>query len=249
MLTIITLVLNGEPYISQHLAEFERLKTKWHWIIIEGQAGNTADTSWCKPMPSGLSTDGTSEYLTAISAHPNVTVIKREFWANKTAMLNNGLAHAKSSGVLMQVDSDEMWKAHQLDTIVRLFSENPDVKRMSFFCRYFVGPDLVVHEPKAWTGDWLRAWRFRKDMRFNRHEPPVLNLNMGRAMSREITRQNGLIFNHYSWVQPHVVEYKMKFYGYNALDKWKELQANTVWPCKLKDYFYWADDKAIVDKI
>lgn len=253
MLTILTIVLDGQPYISQHLAEFEKLTIPWRWIIVEGQAQNKADTSWCKPMPPRLSVDGTSEYLLSIKDHQNVRLVQSPSWPNKTVMVNTGLSFADEPGILMQVDSDEIWTADKLEKIHHLFGAVQGLGRMYFYCRYFVGPDIVTTTKDSYgnnTGEWLRAWKYHPNMRFNRHEPPVLNLNQGQAMNREVTRGHGLVFDHFSYALEKQVAYKEQFYGYaGAVDGWKRLQANTIWPTPLKPFMNWVDERAIANKI
>jgi len=247
-LNILTIVLNGMPYIQRHLPVFQELRIPWRWSIVEGQAGNTRDTSWCRSLTPSLSTDGTTEYLKELSSLPNVSVIQSPFWDNKTQMVNAGTSAFKSDGVLVQLDCDEVWTAEQLTKIVQLFEVHPDVARMQLYCNYYVGPDVVTVGENCYGNndyEWVRAWRFNTRMRWNKHEPPVLNLNMGNMMPKHITRQHDLVFDHFSWHSEAQVAYKEKFYGYtNAVEHWKRLQANTLWPCRLKDFLPWVDHHA-----
>ena len=54
-LNIVTIVLDGEPYIERHLPEFEKLDCEWHWFVVEGASDNTKDQSWCKKQQFRLS--------------------------------------------------------------------------------------------------------------------------------------------------------------------------------------------------
>lgn len=71
MLTLFTIVLNGEPFIEWHLPVFRELSIPWQWRVVEGVAAPEHCTAWCRPLPDRwhrdfLSIDGTHEYLRAI---------------------------------------------------------------------------------------------------------------------------------------------------------------------------------------
>lgn len=252
MLHILTIVLDGEPYIEWHLPIFDKLRTPWHWYIVEGQSKPNNDTSWCKNMPSRLSVDGTSEYLDSISKDNRVTVIKRECWFSKTEMVNAACSMMKEDGVLLQVDSDEIWTTENIESILEIFNEKKDVSGMHFRCRYYVGPDIIIldDEPGSKPDPWTRAWRFKPGMLFDKHEPPILAGNKGKFISKEETYNLGLVFDHYSYATRKSVEYKEKFYGYvGAVAGWDLLQKNTEWPTKLKRYLPWTNGNVIADKI
>lgn len=252
MLCIFTIVLDGEPYIEKHLPEFKKLKTPWKWVVVEGAADNNKDTSWCQKQRFRLSEDGTTQYLKSIK-DPRVEIVQQERWDNKTAMCNAATSRFRDGGVLMQVDSDEIWKAEQLDVIAGLFESSPEINRMYFYCRYFLGPGIVSVGKDSYgnkPGEWLRAWRFRRGMFFNKHEPPVLENNRGGFMGRETTKNLGLVFDHYAYALEKQVAYKEQFYGYrDAIKHWARLQENQDWPCLLKDFLPWVDDRAIANKI
>jgi len=67
-----TIVLNGMPYVKEHIDIFSNLPIKWHWHVVEGVAELTGDTAWSVnnggKIPDtfhdkGLSVDGTTQYL------------------------------------------------------------------------------------------------------------------------------------------------------------------------------------------
>src|SRR6266480_6716339 len=130
-LVAFTVVLDGEPFIERHLPILQQLKIFWHWIVVEGASGNTADTSWCKPQEPRWSNDGTTEYLSSIR-HKRVEHGFRELWENKTEMCNFALAGITEPCVLMQIDADETWRADQLEKIVSLFDVYPSLAAIKF---------------------------------------------------------------------------------------------------------------------
>jgi len=253
-LHIITLALDAMPFITRHLSVFEESELDFTWHIIEGAAENVGSTKWCQPQRPRLSRDGTSEYLNSIVSHPRVKLYRRQFWkGGKDMMVNMPLIHIREQCTLLQVDSDEIWKPWQVCKISELFEQNLLLDQMIFQCRYFVGRDIVINienELRYKNLHWPRAWRFQPGMRFISHEPPVLMPHPRRAFSAHETHGMNLIFDHFSYAIESQVDMKSRFYGYvNAVTHWRRLQANTIWPVKLKDFLPWANEHSIAERI
>lgn len=253
-LLISTIVLDGMPQIRWHLPVLDQLHIPWEWHIAEGAAANVKDTAWCKPQMPRLSRDGTLEYLNSLTSHPRVKLYRKQLWNGKTEMFNTMLANMKEPGILLQMDSDELWTAAQLENLYLMFSHaaHTHINCAYFFCRYYVGPNIVITSQNTYgnkLGEWLRAWKFTPGMRFASHEPPVMANFNAVPFLREMTADNGLVFQHFAYCFPEQVSYKEQFYGYtNALQHWRRLQANTVWPVKdLKQFLPWVGDGVTAD--
>lgn len=237
-LCIFTICLDGQPWITNHLPIFNRLRIPWTWVIVEGVARNVGSTKWCSRLEPRLSNDGTTAYIRSIEHHPNVRYISRLEWeGGKDQMVCRALDEFKEPGVLLQVDSDELWLPEQLQTIVAAFQHNPQIMWMQFFCRYFLGQNIVITSENTYgnrQGEWLRAWRFKPGMRFYTHEPPILlgaEVYHTPGFDRVLTRQMGLVFDHPAYATEAQVALKEKYYNYpNATQRWKMLQANREWP-------------------
>lgn len=247
MLNILTIVLDGEPWIERHLSQFEALKIPWHWHIVHGASMNGGSTRWCRPQAPRLSGDGTTEYLRGIRHRKNVTVYERQRWDSKDQMVNAPTGNMKA-GVLMQVDSDELWSTEKLEEVVEMFRDHPRIDRAYFHCNYFVGPGIITVGENCYgcnPDEWLRAWRFIPGMRFTSHEPPRLGRSDGIFLPRSATRRMGIIFNHMAYATEKQVSFKEKFYGYKgAVEQWKALQSHPgPWPIKLKRFLPWVDDR------
>lgn len=243
-LAAFTLVLDGHPWIEKHLPIFEQLPLEWQWVIVHGAANNGGSTAWCQPQTGRLSTDGTTEYLASIRDHPRVTVLERELWQSKDEMVNAALDAIKEPGVLMQIDSDEIWRRAQLERIVSLFADSSDFHSIMFSCRYFVGLDLVLQGENCYgdrPNEWLRAWRYDGKQRFRSHEPPVLEGdNPAHRMSKAASRALELVFAHHAYATEAQVAQKEKFYGYRgAVQQWRALQAHDRFPVPLSKFFSW----------
>lgn len=252
-LEIITIVLDGKPWIEWHYEQFKKLRCPWRWHVIEGAAANHHCTSWTKPQEPRLSRDGTTEYLDQIAADRRIMVRRKTLWDGKLEMVNAPMDVITEPAVIMEIDADELWKSEQLDSIIYRFTMLPRLEHMEFRCRYFVGPDIITTANGHYgnnPGEWVRAWRFHRGRQFQSHEPPVFNGNGGQCMTPVETASFGLTFDHMAYATEAQVRYKEGFYGYDhAVDHWKRLQQNTVWPVRLKDFLPWVDDGAIAIRI
>jgi len=253
-LHIETLVLDGMPFIKQHLPIYEASGLDFTWHIVEGAAANTGSTRWCRPQAPRLSRDGTAEYLNSIARHPRVKIYRKQFWSGgKDEMARAPVAAMKEDCVLLQADSDEIWTAENLQKIVHLFEVRHELDAMVFQCRYFLSRDIVVNiqnELNHGKFHWARAWRFRPGMNWKSHEPPLLTTAPRCELNVHETFALGLVFDHFSYVTEAQVTYKEKFYGYhNAVTLWRRLQANTIWPVHVKQFLPWSHAHSICERI
>lgn len=254
-LNIVTIVLDGMPFIAQHLPVFNRLLHEWHWWVIEGASMNVNCTSWCQPQQPRLSRDGTTEYLATLQGHPRITVIQKQQWDGKVAMFNEAIRHFPLEPcVLMEVDVDEFWTDWQLERIWNDFDSNPNLGRIQFACNYYVGQNIQITSLNNYGNratEWMRAWRWFPGGRFKKHEPPELDCLTGYTMSRAESSFRGLTFEHHAYVLPAQVRYKEEFYGYpHALENWQRLQRNRQWPVTdLRKFLPWVDPGVEADRI
>lgn len=257
MLNVLTIVLDGMPWIACHYSELRRLTIPWEWWIVEGVAAPVGCTSWCKPLAPRLSGDGTTEYLDNLrQADSRVKVLRSVLWPGKCAMLNAALERMYQPGVLLEVDADELWTTEQMEKLVQLFDKYPERNCAQFFCRYFVGRDLVIATRNTYGNnvsyEWKRAWRYHWGMNFERHEPPVFRGHKPNWFGHAETERCGLIFDHMAYATEATLRFKAQYYKdtyQNAVSDWQRLQANQVWPAKLKEFFPWVTDEAVVEKI
>lgn len=250
---ILTIVLDGMPFIKKHLDTFERLPIQWEWRVAEGASANTHCTAWCKPQAPRLSRDSTTEYLNSLVDHPRVKLFRRQLWDGKVSMFNACLTGLDEECIILECDVDEFFSTAQIMAIVKMFQDRRDAMRAFFWCKYWLGRNIVATSNNGYgnrnPGEWLRAFRFRPGMAFSRHETPVLDGNRGVAITRDETKVLGLVFNHYAWLLESQAAAKQNFYGYpDALSHWKRLQENKVWPVKdLRTFLPWVGEGASAD--
>lgn len=249
---IVTIVLDGMPWLGMQLATMNRLQgLDWVWHISHGVAKNIGCTQWCKQIAPRLSSDSTTEFLNALKKHPRIKVYEKPEWEGKLEMVNAGMSQVEQGDVVIEVDVDEIWTARQIELIARMLDNNSKADAMRFRCRYFVGPNLILkgydHYGNHTDYEWHRAWRATNPVfMFTRHEPPQVAQPERPIMHAE-TESIGLVFDHYAYATQQQVAFKERYYGYEgAVAQWKELQACEKFPVKLKKYLKWVTDEAEV---
>lgn len=243
-LHILTLVLNGMPWLAAQWANLMASRVDFHWHVVEGAAANTHCTSWCKRIEPQYSSDGTSEFLENIRRNKLVTHYRNAMWDGKAAMCNAAVKNIDEPCLLLQMDSDELWTPEQFNKLTEVLGE--DGTHAMFWCRYFFGPDIVMTTRNCYANnprqEWKRLWRFTPGDKFISHEPPVLSSEK-KLVGHADTEAAGLVFDHYGYAMEHQVAFKEIYYGYsNAVNGWRLLQRNTQWPAKLCDYLSWVKD-------
>lgn len=250
-----TIVLDGMPFITMHYSTLRRLKVDWLWTIVEGVAAPEHCTSWCKKISPRLSEDGTTEYLDSLAKlDPRIRIIRSSWWHGKAAMCNAALNALYLPGILLQLDCDEIWSTDQLETLCRLYEENPKRDCSYHWCRYHVGPEILATSKGLYGNrqnyEWLRSWRFQPGMRFDKHEPPVIRPHCTKPFMHAETERAGLVFEHLAYVTEAQVAFKEQYYGYaGAVEHWKQLQQNRKWPARLRDFLPWVNDNAMAERI
>lgn len=247
-LCVFTIVLDGMPWLPSIFTTLNSARVDWRWIVVEGAAMNVKDSAHCRELSPRLSNDGTTEFLETLNTHPRVSVIQNNSWNGKVSMCNAALELLTDPCLLMQIDADEIWRPDQLETLCGVAEEWPVGTAARFFCRYFVGPNIITFGDNNYGNrsyEWIRAWSFQKGMKFKSHCPPILEGADAPIISRDETKSLGMVFSHYAYTNRKQVEFKCKYYGYdNGVECWEKLQHNTVWPVRLKEFLPWTDDNS-----
>jgi hypothetical protein len=190
----------------------------------------------------------------ALASHPRITVNSKPEWGGKTEMINGALTAFKKDGILLQMDSDEIWTADQLRRLDALFAANPETFTVKVAMDYMLGPNVISTSSNGYGNrkdEWVRAWRYSCGLWMERHEPPVFNGNRGEICERDKSESILGRILHMAWVTPQQVAYKQRIYrgGYeNAADNWEKLQKNKSWPVgDLKQFLPWVGSGASAD--
>ena len=256
MLEVLTIVLNGMPFIQEHLPIFSRLNVPWRWHIVEGVALPEKCTGWCQPAQpddhrNWLSKDGTTEYLDSIKSEQVVVYRNPGPWHGKLDMCNAPLVNIAKDAVIHEVDVDEFWSHTQLEVIHDLFTAQ-SAGRGWYYCDYYLGPDLHVtnyrHYPAHHQGTtWIRTHRYNGQP-WQAHEPPTMPFT-GHELFNDQTEKLGLVFKHFAYSTPEQLRFKENYYRRpGSLGAWYALQANTRWPTRPGNFLNWVGPTAVVDK-
>lgn len=261
----LTITLDGFPFITRHLQEFEKLDLDWEWRIAEGVAGSANCTKWCKPLAPRLSNDGTTGYLESIAAWDHrVKLWQKELWHGKVSMLNAMCQSIREPCLIWEIDSDECWRTDQIRRMSEMFKRSPKKNSARFWCRYFIGRNIVITSRGGYGNndafEWKRVWRWEPGMKWKSHEPPVISGFEERAFTHAETEKNGLVFDHYAYATEAQVRFKSLYYGSenneggklykSAVDGWRKIQMNREWPVKeLKEFLPWVGDGVKADRL
>jgi len=228
MLNVFTIVLNGMPWLHYVHRSLTQCHIDWKWTIVHGFADPIGDTAWCKSIPTPEDDGTLASILKWALTDDRIDVIAKDRWPGKTAMCNTALESFTETGVLIQMDADEVWTPMQLRILTGLFDQHPAAGGAMFLCRYWVGPYRYVCTPGAFGNhveyEWVRAWRFTPGMTFERHEPPILK-GVSQYIGHRDTAQLGLVFDHYAYATRKQIEFKRAYYGseYDP-ESWDRLQ-------------------------
>jgi hypothetical protein len=259
-LFFVTAVKDGMPFLPMIYSCLRQLPFEWTWNVVEGTAGPKRCTSWVAPIDPGLSTDGTTEYLDSLEAFDRrVRLCRSAYWHGKVEMFNVALEWINEPCLLWEMDADEIWTPDQIAKTVQLFKSNRKKNSATFFCRYFVGPDIVITTTDGYGNnsayEWSRVWRVHPGVRFKTHEPPCLDAVKDLQITREETAKAGIVFDHLAWAVESQVRFKCHYYGSSnnqvgdkykeGVEGWKRLQDNRKWPVDLKTFLPWVGDGVI----
>lgn len=256
-LNIFTIVLDGSPWLGAQFAELTRLgdKLDWHWSIVEGASKPVKDTQWMNDQPGKVSHDGTHQLLKALALHPRISVQSKPEWGGKTEMINAALTAFKEDGILLQMDSDELWNVNQLTSITDMFVGDSSINTVMVKMRYMVGPNVVTTSTNGYgnkKGEWVRAWRYKVGIWMECHEPPVFDGNKGKVISVEESEAIIGPILHMAWVSPTQVSQKQRIYGRTyekACEGWWALQNNKDWPVNdLRKFLPWVGPNSSADQ-
>lgn len=250
MIHFFTIVLDGMPFIRKHHDVLKSLSIPWTWHVSEGVSHPNHCTSGVAEIQHRLSQDGTTEYLKDLAqSDPRVHHYARPMWEGKIKMVNVSMLFCDDHPpfLIWEIDSDEVWTAHQIETVFRLFKANPEHDRASFWCRYFVGPDIITTTRNTWgnlaSEGWKRVWRYKPGFGFSSHEPPVIHQPIRKEFLHDELERQGCVFDHFGFATEAQARFKEVFYKKpGLLAGWKKLQANKSWPIRLSTFWPWIKD-------
>jgi len=263
-----TIVLNGMPFIRQHIEVFRRLPFDWHWHIVEGVAELVRDTAWSKKRGGRIpdtshrgyrSVDGTSGYLDDLARDfpDRVSLYRKDTaWFGKLEMIDAPLARLGRECLLWEVDVDELWSVEQIDKLVAEMTRDPERSGALFFSRMFAGNDRILDNLGSFGNDpeieWRRVWRYRPGDYWASYEPPKLMRRQAGRPDREVIGINpfthqetwsmGLAFEHYAYATEEQMRFKESYLGESgSLIQWLKLQRDPRKEVLAGEFFPWIE--------
>jgi len=214
------IVLNGEPFNRYTLRALYPFAHEI--IVVEGAAPGAANVA----TPDGHSLDGTLEVLQQFKAEEDsenkVKIITQNgFWSEKDEM-SQAYAACATGNYLWQVDIDEFYQPDDIERIIAMLRNDPDITAVSFKTRTFWGsPDYIVDgwRLRRGAGIFHRLFKWGVGYRYINHRPPTIYNDKGHDLRRlkwvkgnQLARQ-GIFMYHYSLLLPKQVTEKSDYYG------------------------------------
>ncbi len=213
------IVLNGEPFTRYCI---EQLYDYAHQIIVvEGGSRKAQAIS-----VNGRSNDSTlsllEEYKSRSDPEDKIVIVSKDgYWDSKTAQ-SQAYAAVATGDYLWQIDSDEFYTRRDMETILDLLNENPDIDGMSFKQKIFWGgfdywcDSVYLHRVQT---ESHRLFKWRPGYRYESHLPPTVLDEQGVDLRTKNWRFSkdlesyGVKYFHYSLVFPKQVIEKSQYYS------------------------------------
>jgi len=214
------IVLNGEPFTRYCLRSLYPFAHEI--IVVEGAAPAAAKVA----TPDGHSTDGTLETLYRFKAEEDpedkVEIITREgFWSEKDEQ-SQAYAKKATGDYLWQVDIDEFYAPQDMQAILEILRDDPEVTSVSFQqITFWGGFDYCVDGWYLRRGANIfhRLFKWGPGYQYATHRPPTVLDPQGRDLRQikwvnghELARLNVYLY-HYALLFPRQVIEKCEYYG------------------------------------
>lgn len=212
------IVHNGEPFIRYNL---ENLYPHAHEIIIvEGAVEKFRHAA----TPDGHSLDRTVEIIKSFpDTQGKIKLIQRDgFWPEKDEM-SNAYMEQCTGDYIWQVDVDEFYKSSDIESIIKLLSNNPDIDRIDVKTVNFWHCFRAVINGASYlygADEFRRIFRFRPGYRYLTHRPPTVIDPQGKVVcsdkmvsAGELKQKYGILLYHYSYVFSAGVRSKSNYYA------------------------------------
>ena len=231
------IVLNGEPFTRYCLRSLYPFAHQI--IVVEGGHEDTRAVA----TPDGHSIDGTLETLRRFKAEEDplnkVEIVTRDgFWPKSDELgrhrthQSRAYAERATGDYLWQVDIDEFYRPQDMQAVLFMLRERPDVSAVSFRIHCFWGsPRYVVDcwDLRRGVRDYNRLFKWGPGYQYVTHEPPTVVDERGRDLKTlnwvradEMARRGVFLF-HYSFLFPWQVEQKTRLYQDEKPDHYADI--------------------------
>jgi len=234
------IVLNGEPFVRYNLRSIYPFAHEI--IVVEGACPAASNVA----RSDGHSRDGTLErlrqFLEFEDPECKMQIVTAEieghangFWPEKDEM-SQAYANRATGNYLWQVDSDEFYKTEDINSVIKMLTENPSISEISFrTITFWGGLNFKVDGILLRLGDqdFHRLFSWKKGYKYLTHRPPtVVNeqgvnlLNQNSIPAKKLAKI-GIFLYHYEYLFPIQVYNKANYYA-NA-PHCKGLRPSRIW--------------------
>jgi len=219
-ITFGTIVLNGEPFTRYCLRAFYPFADEI--IVVEGACEDAAGIS----TPDGHSTDGTLESLRRFKQEEDpegkVQIVTRSgFWKEKDEQ-SRAYAERARGDYLWQVDIDESYQPHDMQTVLQMLREDDRISTISFRqITFWGGFDYTTNGWYLLRGAdiYNRLFKWGDGYQYVTHRVPTVvdaegrNLRDLKWVNGYALARRGVYLYHYSLVFPSQVLRKCAYYS------------------------------------
>jgi hypothetical protein len=220
------IVLNGEPFIKYNLRSIYPFAHQI--IVVEGAALASAGIS----TEDGHSNDDTLQSLftfkTSEDKENKLIIVTAEdeghkngFWPGEKDEQSRAYAKRANGDYLWQVDVDEFYKHKDMETVIGMLRENPNISAVSFKMITFWGDFNTITDGwylRRGANQYHRLFCWRPGYQYSTHRPPTVLDQHGNNLreqhwikAAELSRR-GIFLYHYSLVFPKQVLDKCNYY-------------------------------------
>ena len=234
------IVLNGEPFLRYNLKSLYPFAHEI--IVVEGASyGATSIAS-----PEGHSIDNTLQVLLDFKREEDpdekIKIIIAEddghpngFWPGEKDQQSQAYASRATGDYLWQVDVDEFYRKKDIQAILTLLREEPEISAMSFrMITFWGGFDYITD---GWylrqgANQYHRLFKWGPGYEYITHRPPTVIDECGNDLRKLCwipaldTVKKGIFLYHYSLVFPKQVKEKSEYYK-NA--QWAKRERALIW--------------------
>lgn len=222
------IVLNGEPFTLYNL---RTLYPYAHQIIVvEGAVPAAVEIA----TEDGHSTDGTLEMLRQFKAEYDldnkIIIVTAEdeghpngFWPGEKHEQSQAYACRATGDYLWQVDIDEFYKQEDIQSVITMLQNDPEITTISFkMITFWGGFDYITDGWYLRQGAEIyhRLFKWEPGYSYITHRPPTVYDSYGRNLrdlnwinGYELAHQHGIVMYHYSLLFPKQVIEKCQYYG------------------------------------
>ena len=223
------IVFNGQPFVKYCLRSLYPFAHQI--IVVEGACKSASSMA----SATGHSTDGTVEELQLFKQEEDPDnkvqlVIRDGFWNEKDEQ-SQQYALLATGEYLWQVDIDEFYKPEDINAILTMLQNDPEIAGASFQQITFWGGFNYIADSwylRSGAGTYHRLFRWGAGYRYITHRPPTVvdpdgrNLRESKWIKAKSLADRNIFLYHYSLIFPKQVQEKCEYHGHREPERYTQ---------------------------